>query len=163
MAPGENELTTIYLTASEFSIFNFSEMVIVEKTRYIVASNNHKIGIDEYGTGQHKIFIAEIEFSHKSSMESFTPIFADHVEVTHSIEYNGYECSDPIPLRSPSLATDMERRMIFARYQFSPRCQYRAALFCRLTKTAATSSLTTGSNASSASRPDEPSAYSHSH
>jgi CYTH domain-containing protein len=86
MAPGENELTTIYLTATEFSIFNFSEMVIVEKNRYIVASNSHKVGIDEYGTGQQKIFIAEIEFSHKSAMESFTPVFADHVEVTQAIE-----------------------------------------------------------------------------
>jgi CYTH domain-containing protein len=91
MVPGENELTTIYLTASEFSVFNFAEMVLVEKTRYIVASNHHNIGIDEYGTGGQKVFIAEIEFSDRSTMESFTPFFADHVEVTHSIEYNGYE------------------------------------------------------------------------
>jgi CYTH domain-containing protein len=100
---GTSQLTTIYLSQTEFELLNVFPAVSVKKTRYIKAYDALVIAIDKYSKENDELWLAEVEFDSDEEMDKFVmPI--DHIkEVTDNPDFNGFVLAERFGIDSNGL------------------------------------------------------------
>lgn len=85
------KITTIYLTESEYLVFNKLEGYLLSKTRYYKSINEEVIAIDEIKLISEIIYLAEVEFNTEEEMLRYQLPFLYIKEITEDIKYTGVE------------------------------------------------------------------------
>ena len=92
---GQNNLnwvSTIYLSATEYEIFQSLNGIVTEKKRfYYQKGSNETIGIDEIKIQGETIWLAEVEFNKEEDLKRFKFPLEYEKEVSDNERYTGYE------------------------------------------------------------------------
>ena len=84
--PSYNQITNIYLTATEFGLFERLEGVTVSKTRWRWSVGPNVLSVDEFGEVLRRLVLAEVELS---SPEACPPPPLSVADVTDDSRFSG--------------------------------------------------------------------------
>ncbi|WP_339913041.1 hypothetical protein [uncultured Brevundimonas sp.] len=91
LAPDKRLITTLYLTAREFALFEGLPGKVLRKTRHYYAADDVTLSVDRFEGPLAGLFLAEVEFADDAAMAAWPdPVFAGP-EVTDDLRYTGGE------------------------------------------------------------------------